>query len=901
MHAYYYSIRIGGSDIMANFEVSNLQVNYRVNPLGIDDLHPRLSWQIKSATRNFIQVAYQIQVSHSLDFTVEHVWDSEKVDSEVNIHVEYQGPALQSRTRYYFRVRVWDRAGNASGWSEPGYWETALLATEEWQANWIEAPQSLNKDGESACDYFRVDFTVPADVVSARVYATSLGVYRLHVNGDVADDTLFNPGWTSYHQRLQYQTYDVTSFISPGQNTLGCIVGNGWYKGYLTWDTDKKDVYGKSRKLLIQMHITLSDGSEQVLVSDASWRTSSGPVLMSDLYHGETYDARLELDGWSSPGYEDQAWSGVNVVGSSTSILVAQENEPARIIETIKPIAVLNTPKGEIVLDMSQNMVGWIKFAIRAEAGTKITLQHAEVLDREGNFYTGNLRSAKQTVTYICRGGDPEIYEPHFTFQGFRYVKVEGLPQDQLLEQFAGCVIHSDLQHTGHFRCSDDLINQLQHNILWGQKGNFLDVPTDCPQRDERLGWTGDAQVFIRTAAYNMNVVPFFEKWLKDLAVDQGSDGRIPHVIPDVLDVSDGSSAWGDAAVICPWTLYQCYGDVRVLQTQYPSMKAWVEYIRSQGEDEFLWNTGFHFGDWLGLDAKENSVEGATPKDLIATAYYAYSTELLAKTAAVIGQTEDAEHYQVLHEHIIQAFRQEFVTPSGRVASPTQTAYALALMFDLLDEKDRSRTARMLAEHIEGNGKHLTTGFVGTPYLCHVLSRYGYTDLAYELVLQKEYPSWLYSVLQGATTIWEHWDGIKADGSFWSDNMNSFNHYAYGAIGDWLYQVAGGIQLMEPGYKKIRIQPELGEHLTSAEAELQSMYGTIQTAWRKQPDGSTEIDVMIPANTTAEIILPTNLSSRILEQGQSLEHVGGVSDVETTAQGTKVTVGSGEYHFMIAK
>ncbi len=900
MQACYYSIRIGGSDIMANFEVSNLQVNYRVNPLGIDDLHPRLSWQIKSATRNFIQAAYQIQVSHSLDFTVEHVWDSEKVDSEFNVHVEYQGPALQSRTRYYFRVRVWDRAGNGSGWSEPGYWETALLTTEEWQASWIEAPQSLNKDGEAACDYFRVDFTVPADVVSARVYATSLGVYRLHVNGDVADDTLFNPGWTSYHQRLQYQTYDVTSFISTGKNTLGCIVGNGWYKGYLTWDTDKKDVYGKSRKLLIQMHITLSDGSEQILVSDASWRTSSGPVLMSDLYHGETYDARLELEGWSSPGYEDQAWSVVSVVDSSTSILVAQENEPARIIETIKPIAVLNTPKDEIVLDMGQNMVGWIRFAIRAEAGTKITLQHAEVLDREGNFYTGNLRSAKQTVTYICQGGDTEIYEPHFTFQGFRYVKVEGVPQDQLLEQFTGCVIHSDLQHTGHFRCSDDLINQLQHNILWGQKGNFLDVPTDCPQRDERLGWTGDAQVFVRTAAYNMNVVPFFEKWLKDLAADQGSDGRIPHVIPDVLDVSDGSSAWGDAAVICPWTLYQCYGDVRILQTQYPSMKAWVEYIRSQGDDEYLWNTGFHFGDWLGLDAKENSLEGATPKDLIATAYYAYSTELLAKTAAVIGQTQDAEHYEVLHEHIIQAFRQEFVTPNGRVASPTQTAYALALMFDLLEEKDRSRTARMLAEHIESNGKHLTTGFVGTPYLCHVLSRYGYTDLAYELVLQKEYPSWLYSVLQGATTIWEHWDGIKADGSFWSDNMNSFNHYAYGAIGDWLYQVAGGIQLMEPGYKKIRIHPELGEQLTWAEAELESMYGTIQTAWRKQPDGSTEIDVMIPANTTAEVILPTSLRSRVLEQGQSLEQTDGVSDVETTAQGTKVTVGSGDYHFTIS-
>ncbi|WP_339795792.1 family 78 glycoside hydrolase catalytic domain [Paenibacillus sp. FSL R5-0744] len=881
---------------MSNFEVTNLKVNYRKNPVGIDDLHPRLSWWISTEIRGFIQSAYQVQVANDHNFFSKIIWDSEKVESDSNVHIEYEGPALQSRTRYYFRVRAWDDHGIVSEWSEPAHWETALLSVDEWQAKWIAAPPNHQENGADPCDYIRTEFSIPDNVVSARVYATSLGMYRLYINGKPADNTLFNPGWTSYNKRLQYQTYDVTSLIAAGNNALGCMVGNGWYKGYLAWE-GKKDIFGEDRAVLIQLHVTLSDGSEQIFVSDDNWRTSTGPLLMSELYHGETYDARLEVEGWSSPGFEDVKWQKTILKDRPETSLVAQENEPTRVIETIKPIAVITTPKGEHVLDMGQNMVGWVRFTVHAEAGTIITLEHAEVLDREGNFYIGNLRSAKQTVTYICHGGEVETFEPYLSFQGFRYVKVTGIPLDQLLEQFIGCVIHTDLEQTGNFKCSDELLNQLQHNILWGQKGNFLDIPTDCPQRDERLGWTGDAQVFIRTSAYNMNVVPFFEKWLKDLAADQEEDGRVPHVIPDVPAAGYGSAAWGDAAVICPWTLYQCYGDIRVLKTQYPSMKAWVEYIRAQGEDEYLWNTGFHFGDWLGLDAKENSYVGATPKELIATAFYAYSTELLAKTAAVIGKPEDALKYEALHEKIVLAFRQEFVTPNGRVASPTQTAYTLALMFELLEEKDRHRTAKMLADHIEGNGVHLTTGFVGTPYLCLVLSRFGYTDVAYQLVLQKEYPSWLYSIIQGATTIWEHWDGIKQDGSFWSDDMNSYNHYAYGAIGDWLYRTAGGMELLEAGYKKIRIQPQIGEHLTWVDASLESVHGTIKVTWKKQNEASVEMQVLIPSNTTAEIIIPTMNQDSILESGTPIEQVIGLSSVEQMSEGLKLLVGSGDYYF----
>ncbi|WP_150274415.1 glycoside hydrolase family 78 protein [Paenibacillus tepidiphilus] len=884
---------------MANVTVSNVKVNYRSSPLGIDDPRPRLSWHIHSQSRGVVQSAYQIQVAWTPEFEGEYVWDTGKVQSERSVHVEYSGPALQSRTRYWFRVRVWDGQEEGSPWSGAAAWETALLSAGEWQADWIAAPPVLADDGADACDYFRTEFTIPDQVVSARIYATSLGLYRLYVNGIPADDTLFNPGWTSYSKRLQYQTYDVTALLAAGANSLGCIVGNGWYSGNLAWD-GKNGFYGNTRGLLLQLHITLSDGSERIIGTDGSWRTSTGPLLMSEIYHGETYDARLALDGWASPGYADQAWSGVAAAIPPAAALVAQENEPARIVETLSPAAVLTTPKGETVLDLGQNMVGWVRFTVCAEAGAVITLQHAEVLDRDGNFYTGNLRAAKQTVTYICRGGGAESFEPHFTFQGFRYVKVDGVAPDQLLEHFTGCVIHSDLEPSGRFRCSDDLVNQLQHNILWGQKGNFLDIPTDCPQRDERLGWTGDAQVFIRTAAFNMNVVPFFEKWLKDLAADQQADGSVPHVIPDIQPAGYGSSAWGDAAVICPWTLYQCYGDIRALETQYPSMKAWVEYIRAQGDDEYLWNTGFHFGDWLGLDAKENSYVGATPRDLIATAFYAYSTELLAETAAVLGKAEEAEQYRMLHGNIVNAFRHEFVTPSGRVASPTQTAYTLALMFDLLEEKDRARTAGMLAAHIVDNGKHLTTGFVGTPYLCLVLSRFGYTDLAYELVLQREYPSWLYSVLQGATTIWEHWDGIKPDGTFWSDDMNSYNHYAYGAIGDWLYRVSGGIELLEPGYRKMRIQPQPGVHFSWVEAAYDSVYGTIRSAWRRRQDGSAEMDVEIPANTTAEVILPAARTGSVLEGGAALERVAGISGAEPVTDGLKLQLGSGSYRFTFA-
>ncbi|SFQ34796.1 family 78 glycoside hydrolase catalytic domain [Caldicoprobacter faecalis] len=878
-------------------EVYNLRCEYKDNPIGIDVKNPRISWVIKSDERNVLQASYQIQVSTDDKFKC-IVWDTGKVDSDESIHVEYKGESLKSRTRYYYRVRVWDQRGRASNWSETAFWEMGLLEPDEWIASWITPNIEDGSPNSQACPLMRKAFEVKGEVKSARVYVTSLGLYELHLNGKRVGDFFFTPGWTSYNKRLQYQTYDVTEMLKEGQNAIGVILGNGWYKGNLTWE-GRRNIYGDRLAALIQMYIIYKDGREQVVVSDRSWKASTGPILMSEIYHGEIYDARLEKPGWDEADYNDSDWYDVEELDKPKDIIIAQEGPPVRIVQQIKPVAILTTPAGETVLDMGQNMVGWVRFAVEGPAGSKVVLQHAEVLDKDGNFYTANLRSAKQTIEYILKGVGREVFEPHFTFQGFRYVKLVEYPGQPSLDDFVGMVVHSDMEPTGSFECSNPLVNRLQQNILWSQRGNFLDVPTDCPQRDERLGWTGDAQVFIRTACFNMNVASFFTKWLKDLKADQLSDGGVPFVIPNVLgDDHHSSAAWGDAAVICPWTVYLCYGDKRILEEQYDSMKAWVEYIRKQGDNEYLWNTGFHFGDWLGLDAKEGSYVGATATDFIATAFYAYSTSLLVKAAKVLGKTEDVEEYSKLYANIVDAFRKEFVTPNGRLAVPTQTAHVLALMFNLVEEKDRKRTIDTLVDYIKKNKYHLTTGFVGTPYLCHVLSQNGYSDVAYKLLLQTDYPSWLYQVTKGATTIWEHWDGIKPDGSFWSPDMNSFNHYAYGSIGDWLYRVVAGIDTDEerPGYKHIYIRPTLGEGLTYAKAELKSMYGKIKTEWRIQ-DGCMEISVCVPHNTTATVVLLFAKPDAVYESGKRLTEAEGILEHETVDNGVKVEIGSGEYVF----
>ncbi|MBB6731684.1 alpha-L-rhamnosidase [Cohnella zeiphila] len=883
---------------MNEFRVADVACEYRTNPLGLGTAAPRFGWRLVSDRRGTLQQAYRIVVAGADGRFESPVWDSGVRESDTSIQVEYAGPALQSRTRYTFRVKAWDTAGRESDWSDAASFETAMLGAGEWQASWI-TPNAAGIDPQAEAAFLlRKRFELKDGIVSARVYATAAGAYELYANGRRVSEDVLAPGWTSYQYRIQYQTYDVTDFLQAGANALGVHLGDGWYRGGMGFE-GRNFRYGERRAALIQLHVRYDDGTEEIVVSDPSWRCRTSPVLYASIYHGESYDARLECGGWSEGGFEDADWTAAEALDLPMNVLVPQENVPTRVTETIRPVSAFVTPAGDHVLDMGQNMVGRVRMTVQAAAGTRIELRHAEVLDRDGNIYFGNLRPAKQTAVYTARGEGTETYAPRFTFMGFRYVKVEGYPGGAPpLDAFVGEVIHSDMEPTGSFVTSDERVNRLQSNILWGQRGNFVDVPTDCPQRDERLGWTGDAQVFISTALFNFHGGPFFTKWLRDLRAEQHPDGGVPFVVPDVAGGAS-SAAWGDAAVVCPWTVYQYYGDRRLLAEQYGSMKAWVDYIRAQGDDEFLWNTGFHFGDWLGLDAKEDSYVGATPRELIATAYYAYSSRLVRDAAKALGHREDEEKYGELHRQVVRAFREEFLTATGRVAAPTQTAHVLTLMFELADESVRPRVAKDLNDLIVENGYHLTTGFVGTPYLCFVLSNHGYHDTAVRLLLQDSYPGWLYSVSKGATTIWEHWDSIKPDGSFWSDDMNSFNHYAYGAIGDWLYRKVAGLDMdpAVPAFKRVRIAPQFGtKSLSFASAAHLSPYGRIESGWKV--DGPRiEVMVTIPPNAAADIELKGATLSELSEGGRSWDAAEGIYSAAEHAGGVSLTVGSGSYSF----
>ena len=885
--------------------LTDLTCEHLTNPIGINEKQPRFSWKIASEKRNIRQVAYEIRVATSPDFSAKSIiWASSKVASDASILQACKG-VLASRERYYWQVSVWTTDGQISGWSPTAFFETGFLSNTEWQAKWIELANDTVRYSPSVT--VQKSFVLKKKVEKARAYVTSHGFYELYLNGKKVGDDVLTPGWTSYSKRLQYQVYDVTSLLTQGQNGVGAMLGDGWYRGTLGWES-QWGYYGKKRGLLCQIHVTYADGTEEVIKTDADWKaTQDGPIRMSDIYNGETFDATKILRGWSEGSFEDKNWLPVQIGAYSFDNILASVSVPVKRIQELKPTRIFRTPKGTLVADFGQNMVGWVRLKIKGAAGTTVVMRHAEVLDKFGEFYTENMRSAKTTATYILRGdAEEETYEPRFTFFGFRYLSIAGLPLSTELttENLTGVVVHSDIKPMGDFTCSNPLVNQLQHNIQWGQKGNFVDVPTDCPQRDERMGWTGDAQAFCRTATFNADVAAFFTKWLGDVAADQRAGGEVPFVIPDVLNprnsvTANTSAGWGDVAVIAPWTMYQIYDDVKLLDTQYPSMKAWVEYIRKKSGDALIWKGGSVFGDWLSYlppPARASEPDGHTSRDYIATAFYAYSVKLTAQAADVLGKKEDAAMYNALFEKIKKVFINEFVTATGRTASDSQTSYVLALMFDLLPENLQPKAVNYLVEDIKSRGNHLSTGFLGTPYLCKVLSDNGRTDVAYDLLFQTTYPSWLYPVKMGATTIWERWDGQKTDSTFQDIGMNSFNHYAYGAIGDWLYRVVAGIELGKTGYKHILIQPQPTTKLSFAKAHFESNYGRIESNWAQQ-GGKMILEVRIPPNTTATIALPNAKIRQITEGGKQLVDGDDFKNIRADGKAVKVDVGSGVYVF----
>lgn len=700
------------------------------------------------------------------------------------------------------------------------------------RSEWIKGCEKNLRGGT----VYLKNFRCAAKAEKAILEITALGVYEAKLNGERVGDFILAPGWTSYLNRLQVQSYDVTDMLKT-ENSLEVTVGQGWRA--IANKRDGSDFLGyRDMALIAELTLVYADGTAESIVTDSSWTARESKLRYTNMYDGDIYDATFKAGNARH----------CICVDLEKDMLIPQEGEKIVEHERMPALQIIKTPAGETVIDFGQNMTGYVEFRIKGTPGAQATISHGETLDRDGNFYNANYRSARAQIKFTC-DGEEHIYKSALTFFGFRYIRLENWPDEVKKENFTAIVVHSDIRRTGYFECSDETVNKLFKNIIWGQKSNFLDVPTDCPQRNERLGWTGDAQVFVRTASLNFDVERFFKKWLRDLAADQGRDGCVPHVIPNIFDDMGGSSAWSDAAVICPWEIYRTYGDKKILEDQFDSMKAWIDWMRERSENGRR-SGGSHFGDWLGLDSPEGSYKGSTPEDLIATAYYKYSTELFIKAAHALGR--DVAEYENIPAEAAAAFRREYME-NGRVKNATQTACVLALYFDITD--DRAATATQLNELVKRAG-HLETGFVGTPYLLHALSDNGYAETAYDLLLRREYPSWLYPISKGATTVWEHWDGIKPDGTMWSTDMNSFNHYAYGAVADWMYGAAAGINSDpdRPGFEHIIFHPVTDRRLDFVKASIDTRRGTVASEWRRE-NGRIKYIFTVPEGCGASVII----------------------------------------------
>ena len=920
---------------------SALKCEYLTNPLGIDIAAPRLSWKLLATSDqvfNQKQQAYQILVASSAEKLSEEnadLWNSGKVNSDATTQLAYKGKPLASEQKCYWKVKVWNNQTDSTPWSEAAFWSMGLLHPTDWKAKWIgDEPDLVQKAYKENLDKYdlaskaeltnvrpvppaspmlRKKFTVKSAVKSAFLYASALGYYEIELNGSKVGDHVLAPEWTDFNKRIQYQSYDVTQNLKIGDNMLSSLLGDGWYLGMLgptKWHKDypRRGVYGNDRRLIAQLVINYSDGTSQVVATDNTWKINTkGFIISADNFLGEQIDAQNIPQGWKNIDYNDAEWENAFVDASVDKNLEAQKNEPVRIYKVLPPVKIL--PFGDkYIVDFGQSLTGWTRFKVKGTKGTKIKIRHGEMLDDDGSLYTKNLAAAIQNDDYILSGEQDE-FEPTFTYHGFRYIEISGLTSAPDPQEIVACALSSDPAITGSFECSNPKLNQLTKNILWTQRDNMTSIPTDCPQRDERMGWMGDAQVFCQNSMFNMDMAAFYTKWVKDIRDAQSIRGTFPDIAPHANkpDIRfSNAPAWGDAGVIVPWRMYQNYGDKELLRNHYDAMKRYLENIRKQNPD-FLWlkDIGNNYGDWLNANTiiaeGYSKTRGEVPKDVFATAFYANSVRLFSQMATVLGNEKDAKEYQHLFENIRTRFNEAYVDKDGGIKGNTQSAYALALNFELLPEYKRLQAFNHLLKCIEEYDNRISTGFMTTIMMMKELVKYGRTDLAYMFLESERFPSWLYSINQGATTIWERWDGYVKGRGFQDAGMNSFCHYSIGAVGEWMYRNILGINPddAQPGYKHFTIHPRPGGTLTWAKGSYNSIQGIIGSDWKLE-NGVFFLTVEIPVNTSAMVILPTG-SKELINLNSKPVSASFINNNYTIKNETALELGSGKYRFEVKK
>ncbi len=865
---------------------TNLKCEYLTDPMGIDVRQPRFSWVLQHSERGQIQSGYQVLVASKpdlLDQSKGDLWDSGKVASDESVHVAYAGKPLESGRGYFWKVRTWDAQGSASPYSLPAQFDTGLLDPGDWRGKWISGAGQLRKE-----------FELSGKVVRARAYITALGYYELRLNGEKVGLNVLDPGWTTYEKRNLYVTFDITSLLKPGKNAVGVMLGDGWAVPPKRYGPPIITDYS-SPSFLLQLNVELEGGKQISVVSDTTWRAGQGPITSASIFDGETYDAQLETPGWDLPGFDDSSWSAAQEAKAPGGVLSAQMMPPIRVVDTIVPKSMTNPQSDVYVYDMGQNFTGWAKLRVRGPRGTKVTLRFAELIYDNGMINRETIRRAKARDTYFLRGEGLEVYEPRFTYHGFRYIELTGFPGTPGLDTLRGRLVHSAVEPTGSFAASTPILNQIQRIIRWGQRTNLHSVPTDCPQRDERMGWMGDAHVTAEEAMLNFDMAAFYTNFVRDIRDVQGEDGTITDTVPHKYGSRPADPAWGTAYPLICWYMHEQYGDRRILEENYDGLKKYVEFLRSRAEDNILRYS--YYGDWVAVEQ--------TPGELVSAAYYFYDVDILAKIAKVLGKTDDAQSYAKLASEIKDAFHREFFNPKmGSYANGTQTADTMALYLGLVPKDQSGRVMGNLTRDIVyRHNTHVTTGFIGVKYLFPLLTRAGRSDLAYDLATQTTYPSWGYMIASGATTLWELWQNKTGP------SMNSHNHPMFGSVGAWFYQALGGINAETPGYGKIRIQPQMARDLAWASASVETVRGTVTCSWNRSP-GTVNVDVMVPVNSTATVVIPkspetTDVIVRegehvVWEKGKYVPGVPGVTGANQSGDGDfAVEVGSGHYVFQM--